>query len=84
MLLSARPDKTPGKFKNINNYAGQTSFVGALRQLTRRKDPEVFIRVLNRLHEFSSTIVSEDMIKMQQILEEINAFLEHTEAKLKF
>jgi len=39
--------------------------------------------MLARTHEFSATIVSEDMDEMQALLEQSNAFLEHTEGKLK-
>ena len=58
-------------------------YLGALRRLSRQGDPEPYIRMLSRAREFSSTIVSEDMDEMQKILEESNAFLEHTEGKLK-
>ncbi|WP_262912214.1 hypothetical protein [Algoriphagus sp. AGSA1] len=39
--------------------------------------------MLTRTHEFSATIVSGDMDKMQALLEQSNAFLEHTEGKLR-
>jgi len=39
--------------------------------------------MLNRAHEFSSTIIDEKIAEMQQILEDSNAFLEHTEGSLK-
>lgn len=157
ILLSSRLDKTPGSFKNQNNFAGQTSFVdyklvkgtlikgyeyynalvhpfakaaymmfmisevhpfldgngrvarvmmnaelthgkqskiiiptvyrddylGALRKLTRRKDTDTYIKMLSRTHEFSETIVSDDVDEMQIQLEKCNAFLEHTEGRLK-
>ncbi len=157
VLLSARKDKNPGLFKEVNNYAGQTAFVdfrlvtgtlikglelynalqhpfarasymmflvsevhpfldgngrvarvmmnaeltkgkqskiiiptvyrddymGALRKLTRRREPDAFIRMLERAHEFSATVVGENVKYMQSVLERSNAFEEHTEAKLK-
>jgi Fic family protein len=58
-------------------------YLGALRKLTRQSDPKPYIRMLARTHEFSATIVSEDMDKMQALLEQSNAFLEHTEGKLR-
>lgn len=58
-------------------------YLGALRKLTRQSDPKPYIRMLVRTHEFSATIVSEDMDKMQALLEQSNAFLEHTEGKLR-
>ena len=39
--------------------------------------------MLNRAHEFSATIYGENMDEMQETLEQSNAFLEHTEGKLK-
>lgn len=156
ILLAVRTDKNPGKFKDKNNFAGQTAFVdinlvkgtilksfdfyqalkhpfakaaymmfivseihpfldgngriarvmmnadlvrakqvkiiiptvyrddylGALRKLSRQRDPKAYIRMLSRAHEFSATIVGEEMDEIQFILEQSNAFLEHTEGKL--
>ena len=155
-LRYARTDKKPGKFKDKNNFAGQTAFVdvslvkgtlvksldlyraidhpfakaaymmfvvsevhpfldgngriarvmmnaelakggqvkiiiptvyrddylGALRRLTRRRDPDAFVRMLVRAHAFSATLVHEDIDGMQRQLEASNAFLESTEGKL--
>ena len=155
-LLRARLDKSPGKFKDQNNFAGQMAFVdinlvkgtiikafdfyqaikhpfaraayimfvlseihpfldgngriarvmmnaeltaakqakiiiptvyrddylGALRKLTRQREPKPYIRMLTRAHEFSATILGATMDEMQLILEKSNAFLEHTEGKL--
>ena len=58
-------------------------YLGALRKLTRQKDPKPYIRMLSRAIEFSSTIVAEEMYDMQKLLEDSNAFLEHTEGKLE-
>ncbi|MEZ4848656.1 MAG: Fic family protein [Bacteroidia bacterium] len=157
ILLSAREDKAPGKFKNKNNFAGETSFVDlnlvkgtlikgfelysalndpfakaayimfmiseihpfldgngriarimmnaelvranqskimipnvfredyilSLRRLTRQHDPEPYIRMLSRAHEFSSTIFGESMDEIQTKLERSNAFLLPEEGRLK-
>ncbi len=157
VLLSSRIDKKPGKFKDKNNFAGNTAFVdtnlvrgtllksfeyyqvlshpfakaaymmfvisevhpfldgngriarvmmnaeltaknqfkiiiptvyrddylGALRKLTRQQDPVVYIKMLDRAHRFSSTIVGSTIDQMKNILEQSNAFLEHTEGMLK-
>jgi Fic family protein len=157
ILLSARENKTPGQFKDKNNFAGSTAFVdfnlvrgtliqsfdfykalehpftratymmfvisevhpfldgngriarvmmnaelvnagqskiiiptvfrddymGALKKLTRQGDTDPYIRMLQRAQEFSENIFGEDMNKMQEYLKQCNAFLEHTEAKLK-
>jgi len=58
-------------------------YLGTLRKLTRQRDPKPFIRMLSRAFEFSSTIFGEDMDAMQKNLTESNAFMEHTEGKLK-
>lgn len=41
----------------------------ALRRLTRRSDPDPYIRMLAKAHEFSETIYRDGMDKIQQILE---------------
>ena len=58
-------------------------YIGALRKLTRKKDPSAYIRMLARAHDFSSKIEGEKMDEMQLLLEQCNAFQEHTEGKLK-
>lgn len=156
-LLFVREDKSPGRFKNKNNFAGQTSFVDlnlvkgtlikgfefylainnpfakaayimfliseihpfldgngrlarvmmnaelvaanqskiiipnvfrddyllTLRWLTRQHDPEPYIRMLSRAHEFSSKIYGNSMDVVQTKLEQSNAFLLPEEAGLK-
>jgi Fic family protein len=59
-------------------------YLGALRRLTRNEDPSAYIKMLQRAHQFSSMIHSEDMDEMQRLLEKSNAFKEHDEARLKF
>ncbi|WP_166964698.1 Fic family protein [Yeosuana marina] len=157
ILLDARKDKNPGKFKVKNNQAGDTSFVdmelvrgtllksfdfyqalthpfskaayimfvvsevhpfldgngriarimmnaelssagqtkiiiptvyrddylGGLRRLTRNNDPGVYIRMLERAHAFSDTIVGTDMDAMEIILRKSDAFKESNEGVLK-
>ncbi|MGH2624731.1 MAG: Fic family protein, partial [Sphingobacterium sp.] len=157
MLMSARPAKNPGEFKDKNNRAGDTEFVdrtlvrgtlirgfdfyralndsfakaaymmfmisevhpfldgngrlarvmmnaeltsekqtkiiiptvyrvdylGALRQLTRRQQPDTFIRMLQRAQQFSAKLIGEDLGVMQRILEASNAFKEGDEHILR-
>jgi len=59
-------------------------YLGALRRLTRRKDPRVYIRMLLRAQEFSATIIADDMDHLETHLEKCNAFKEHENAVLKF
>lgn len=51
-------------------------YLGGLRQLTRRQDPDTYIRMLQRAQLFSVTISGEDMDRMQNVLTESNAFEE--------
>lgn len=157
ILLSAREDKKPGKFKDKNNRAGDTSFVemelvtgtlyksfdyyqalthpfakaayimfvisevhpfldgngriarvmmnaelstasqtkiiiptvyredylGALRRLTRNQDPSVYIRMLNRAQAFSDTLLGNDMVSMEEVLRQSEAFKESNEGVLR-
>lgn len=58
-------------------------YLGALRILTRKNDPSVYIRMLQRAQEFSATLNAESMDGLEAILEASNAFKEHDEARLK-
>lgn len=58
-------------------------YVGALRKLTRQGDPSAYIRMMQHAHDFSATIVGDDMNAMEKHLEASNAFKEHDKAKLK-
>ncbi|MCX6251115.1 MAG: Fic family protein [Bacteroidetes bacterium] len=58
-------------------------FILTLRKLTRDKDPEPYIRMLDRAQQFSETITF-NMDFMQNHLEKCNAFKEPIEGKLKF
>ncbi len=72
-----------GQSKIIIPTVFRDDYMEALRRLTRQGDPHPYIRMLQRAHEFSENIFGEDMDEMQEYLIETNAFLEHTEAKLK-
>jgi Fic family protein len=58
-------------------------YLGALRKLTRNGEPAVYIRMLQRAQEFSSTLVAKDVPTIESQLTQSNAFKEHDEAKLK-
>ncbi|WP_299667215.1 Fic family protein [uncultured Polaribacter sp.] len=58
-------------------------YLGALRRLTRQKDPVVYVKMLQRAQEFSSTIKANDMNEAELQLEACNAFKEHDKAILK-
>lgn len=54
-----------------------------IRRLTRQQDPEPYIRMLSRAHEFSSTIYGNSLDDIQFKLNESNAFLSPEEGHLK-
>ena len=58
-------------------------YILALRKLTRQGDPAAYIRMMGRAHEFSTTIIGDDMDAMEKHLEASNAFKEPDKAKLK-
>ena len=58
-------------------------YLGALRRLTRQKDPVVYVKMLQRAQEFSSTIKANYMNEAEKQLEACNAFKEHDKAILK-
>lgn len=58
-------------------------YLGALRRLTRNNDPKVYVRMLQRAQEFSTTLLATDMQALEKHLTLSNAFKEHDEAKLK-
>jgi hypothetical protein len=55
----------------------------ALRRLTRQQDPSAYITMLARAHEYSSSIIGDDMDAMENKLKDSNAFKYFDEGKLK-
>lgn len=72
-----------GQCKIIIPTVFRTDYIGALRQLTRNSNPEVYIRMLQRAHLFSGTIKGEEINEMQFVLEKSNAFIEDEGTILK-
>jgi len=58
-------------------------YILSLRRLTKQHDPEPYIRMLSRAHEFSSTIYGKSMDEIQFKLEQSNAFLLPEEGQLR-
>lgn len=58
-------------------------YLGALRRLTRKGDTLVYIKMLQRAHEFSATLKAENMEDLEKHLAMSNAFKEHDEGVLK-
>ncbi len=72
-----------GESKIIIPTVYRDDYMLSLRRLTRQQEPSDYIKMLLRAHEFSSTIVGDDMDDMQMQLEASNAFKEHDKARLK-
>ncbi len=69
--------------KIIIPTAYREDYILTLRKLTRQSEPQAFVRMLSKIHEFSSKITGENMDQMQNMLEKSNAFKEPEEGKLK-
>ena len=72
-----------GQTKIIIPTVYRDDYIGAIRKLTRQENPKSYIKMMLRAHEFSSTIIGDDMNVMEKHLEESNAFKEYNKAKLK-
>ncbi|MBL0340745.1 MAG: Fic family protein [Bacteroidetes bacterium] len=82
VMMNAELVKT-GQTKIIIPTVFRDDYMGALKKLTKQGDAESYIKMLQRVYEFSENIFGDDMDEMQEYLKQCNAFLEHTEAKLK-
>ncbi|HEY4655130.1 MAG TPA: Fic family protein [Cyclobacteriaceae bacterium] len=58
-------------------------YTGALRKLTMQREPDAYVRMLTRAHEFSSTLYDESIDDMEQHLIACDAFKEPKEGQLK-
>jgi hypothetical protein len=58
-------------------------YILALKKLTHRKEPDTLIRVMDKLHHFSSQIFGECFDELNKYLETSNAYKEPSEGKLK-
>ncbi|GHT20559.1 Fic family protein [Bacteroidia bacterium] len=59
-------------------------YIMSLKKLTSRKDPDAFIRVMDKLQHFSNNIFGDDFEALNAYFNETNAYKEPSEAKLKF
>lgn len=71
-----------GQSKIIIPNVYREDYIGALRKLTRQGEPDAYIRMMERIHEFSELVYDEDMDDMQAYLGKCNAFLEPEKGKL--
>jgi len=72
-----------GHSKIIIPAVYRDDYLGALRKLTRQSDPKPYIKMLQRVAEFSENIYGDDYNEMLEYLRQCNSFSEHTEARLK-
>lgn len=72
-----------GQSKLIIPTVYREDYMLALRKLTRQSDPEPYIRMLQRAHEFSKNIFGEDRDEMENYLKACDAFKEPVQGKLK-
>lgn len=71
-----------GESKIIIPTVYRDDYIGALRKLTRRSEPDAYIRMMEKAHTFSENIHDDNRDAMETYLESCNAFLEDTEGKL--
>lgn len=71
-----------GESKIIIPTVYREDYIGALRKLTRRGEPDTFIRMMERAHAFTENVYGDDRDEMEAYLESCNAFTEDTEGVL--
>ena len=59
-------------------------YILALRKLTRSKEPDTYIRVMEKLHKFSDNLYGADFDDLNNYLMECNAYEEPEKAHLKY
>lgn len=69
--------------KSIIPTVFRDDYMGTLKKLTKQSDTASYIKMLQRAQEFSGNVFGDDMNEMQGYLTKCNAFLEHTEGKLR-
>jgi len=52
----------------------RVDYLGAIKKLTKRGEPDTYVRMLERAYQFSSTVYGEDMVAMEAYLRSCNAF----------
>lgn len=72
-----------GQTKIIIPTVFREDYLGVLRQLTRRQQPDTFIRMLQKAQQFSAMIKGDDMDVIHRVLEASNAFKEGDEHILR-
>lgn len=57
-------------------------YIGSLKRFTNRKDPDAFIRVMDKLQHFSKNIFGENFEELNNYIKATNAYKEPTEGML--
>lgn len=73
-----------GQSKIIIPTVFRTDYLSALRQLTRKDNPEKLINAIQRVRQFSNNLRGEDFEEMRSYMERCNAFKEEDEYILIF
>lgn len=73
-----------GMSKIIIPTVYRDDYMGALRRLTRQRDTLPYIKMMNRIHNFSHTLHGEHMDEMESKLRISNAFKNSDESRLVF
>ena len=72
-----------GQSKIIIPTVYRDDYMGALKKLTRQGNPETYIKMLQRAHEFSANVFDEELQSMQNYLESCYAFSDESDVILK-
>jgi hypothetical protein len=72
-----------GQSKIIIPTVFREDYMGALKKFTKQHKCDTYIKMLQRAHEFSANVYSENMDEMQAYLASCNAFIEDSDVILK-
>lgn len=72
-----------GQSKIIIPTVFREDYMGALKKFTKQRKCDTYIKMLQRAHEFSANVYSENMDDMQEYLTSCNAFIEDADVILK-
>lgn len=62
----------------------QIDYMGAIKKLTKKGEPETYINMLSRAYEFSATVYGEDLEQVEVYLTKCNAFESGEDYILRF
>jgi len=72
-----------GQSKIIIPTVFREDYMGALKKFTKQHKCDAYIKMLQRAHEFSANVYSENMDDMQAYLASCNAFIDDSDVMLK-